>query len=91
MRIWKQSDDDELVLGKVQAGELAEGLADKHYVHEQSNPSAIWEITHNLGKYPSVTAFDANGNEIVPEVVHSDINTTNLYFNSVYYGSAVLN
>ena len=32
--------------------------SDKTFVHDQAIPSDIWTITHNLGKFPSVSVVD---------------------------------
>ena len=42
--------------------------ADKHFTFVQSTAAATWNITHNLGKFPSVSIVDS-GNTIV----HGDI------------------
>lgn len=40
---------------------------DKSYVFEQAIASAEWDITHPLGKYPSVTISDSAGNVQIPD------------------------
>jgi hypothetical protein len=47
---------------------------DRHFIHEQSTPSATWRITHNLGKNPAVTIVDSSGNEWQTAVEHVSAN-----------------
>jgi len=66
-------------------------VKDKNYHHVQANPSRVWEITHNLDKYPSVTIFDFSGTEYEAEVTHLDINSSILTFSIPFVGYADLN
>ena len=65
--------------------------ADKHFTFVQSSAAATWSITHNLGKFPSVSIVDS-GNTIV----HGDIDYTNenaltITFSAAFGGKAYLN
>lgn len=64
---------------------------DKTYVHDQIAASASWNITHAMGKYPSVTIVDTGGNIVVGDVNY--ISTTNLIvtFSASFSGKAYLN
>jgi hypothetical protein len=64
---------------------------DKTYHHTQAAPSRVWEVVHNLNKYPSVTITDAAGNEYESEVKHLDTNNTLLTFSEPFAGCADLN
>jgi hypothetical protein len=66
-------------------------VQDKNYSHTQSVASTDWSITHNLGKYPSVTIIDNAGNEIWTQVEHIDINNLVIRFNNPHSGTASLN
>lgn len=64
---------------------------DKHFTFVQSTAAATWSITHNLGKFPSVSIVDS-GNTIV----HGDIDYTNenaltITFSAAFGGKAYLN
>jgi hypothetical protein len=61
------------------------------YRHTQTAPSRVWEVVHNLGKFPSVTITDADGNEYESEVKHIDLNNTLLTFSEAFAGFADLN
>lgn len=64
---------------------------DRYFRHVQSVPEAIWNITHNLGKIPSVTVTDSSGTEIEGDVLHNDSNSLKLTFSAAFAGFADLN
>ena len=61
------------------------------YEYDQSGVSDDWTITHNLGKYPSVTVVDSAGTEVVGDVTYISENVINIKFNSAFSGTAYLN
>jgi hypothetical protein len=65
--------------------------ADKYYRHTQSAPSRVWEVVHNLDKFPAVTISDFDGNEYESEIKHLDRNNTLLTFSETFTGYADLN
>ena len=65
--------------------------ADKYYRHTQSAPSRVWEVVHNLDKFPSVTISDFDGNEYESDIKHIDRNNTLLTFSEAFAGNADLN
>jgi hypothetical protein len=64
---------------------------DTHYAHDQSVASASWVITHNLGKYPSVTITDSAGDEVEGEVRYNGVNSLTVKFSAPFAGKAYLN
>lgn len=92
------SEPQELQLG-VQSGqtvELDNGVvivqgSDKHYTHDQTVAAAVWEITHNLGKYPSVSVVDSGGNWVVGDVAYLDENSLTVTFSGAFSGKAYMN
>lgn len=64
------------------------GLA---YTHRQDLPSSVWEIHHNLNRYPSVTVVDTAGTRVVGDVVYVDSNTVICTFCGAFGGVAYLN
>ena len=66
-------------------------VSDKFYRHTQSAPSRVWEIHHNLGKFPSVSVTDFEGNEYEGEANRIDENTMVLTFSAPIAGYADLN
>lgn len=57
---------------------------------QQATPSLTWNITHNLGRKPSVSILDAAGNELLADVQHVSNNAISVYFSVPTVGSAVL-
>lgn len=64
---------------------------DKNYVHNQSTPSAIWNISHNLGKRPAVAVVDSADDVVYGDVKYIDDNTVKLTFVGSFSGKAYLN
>lgn len=58
-----------------QINEIVIGGGDKHYVHTQASPEAVWEINHNLGKKPSIHVFDTEDRERLVDIEHIDNNS----------------
>mgnify|MGYP000423294077 CR=1 FL=1 len=56
---------------------------------KQTEPSAIWVISHNLGRRPIVKTYSENGVvELYGEVTHPSINVTNVLFDIPIVGIA---
>lgn len=64
---------------------------DKHYVHIQNVASALWEITHNLGTFPSVTVIDSGNSEVEGAITYIGPNVINVEFSAPFGGKAYLN
>lgn len=68
------------------------GIADdKHFLFVQSIASDIWEIKHDLNKYPSVTVVDSANSVVIGDVVYIDENNVRLTFSGAFSGKAYLN
>ena len=65
--------------------------SDKNYVHVQSVASDVWNVNHNLNKYPSINIIDNEGNEVIGEVQYIDLNNIKLRFNNNFAGKVILN
>lgn len=64
---------------------------DKNFVHVQNIPSNTWNITHGLGKFPSVTIIDSANTEVEGDVIHLNENQVQLTFSASFSGKAVFN
>ena len=64
---------------------------DKNFVYVQATSSDIWEITHNLNKYPAVTVVDSGGSVVIGEIVYIDKNNVRITFTSAFSGKAYFN
>jgi|688.fasta_scaffold758067_2 hypothetical protein len=60
------------------------------YVHTQNTPSATWTIEHNIGRYPQVSSFDIDEDQIIGRVDHNSTTEVVIYFNSAVAGKAYL-
>lgn len=67
------------------------GFVDKNYIHEQMSSSQVWDIEHNLNKYPSVSIIDSGGNEVLGDINYTSKNHITIKFSSAFSGSAFLN
>lgn len=71
--------------------DAAGGGFDANYVHNQLVSSAEWVVTHNLGKYPSVTIVDSGDNIIVGEVHYDGLNQVTITLAAATSGKAYFN
>ncbi len=61
------------------------------YTFTQSTPSATWVVTHNLGRFPSVTVVDGAGNVVAADIQYVDANNLLIGFSSPQAGKVYLN
>lgn len=65
--------------------------SDKTFNFVQGVAANIWNIAHNLGKFPSVTIFDSADTPLIGEIEHLNDNNLNINFNKAVSGKAYLN
>jgi hypothetical protein len=61
------------------------------HIHNQPSPSAQWTVTHNLGKYPSVSVVDTSDAEVIGEVEYVSDTQLIIRFSASFSGKAFLN
>jgi hypothetical protein len=61
------------------------------HVHTQTVPALEWTVTHNLGKYPSVSIVDSAEEEVIGEVEYVDTNSLIVKFTAAFSGKAFIN
>ena len=66
-------------------------VGDKTFIFEQITPSATWNITHTLNKFPSVSVVDTAGTQVFTDVNYIDNNNITLTFSTGFAGKAFLN
>jgi hypothetical protein len=66
-------------------------IATKNFVYTQATASDTWEITHNLGKRPSVIIEDSEGKRFYPPVEDIDNDTCIVHLLGATTGTAYLN
>lgn len=64
---------------------------DKTYVHTQRVASEVWEIQHNLNKYPTIAIVDSGNSVVVGEIKYIDENNVTVTFTSPFSGKAFCN
>ena len=67
------------------------GGGDKNYIHVQNSPSAVWTVSHNLGKKPSIVVVDSADEVVHGEIVYNDDNNITLTFVGAFSGRAYFN
>jgi hypothetical protein len=62
------------------------------YTHIQANAATVWNITHNLNKYPKVVTIDSSMSleEVYGDVRYVDLNRLDVIFGSPFTGEAYL-
>ena len=65
--------------------------SDLTFVFTQGVPATVWNIQHNLGKFPSVSVINNNNVVINGEVTYIDNNNVQLNFSAGFSGKAYLN
>jgi len=65
------------------------------FVFDQVVPKMVWGtngiVTHNLGKFPSITVIDTGGTVVTGEYTYIDTNNVILNFTAPFAGKAYLN
>ncbi len=64
---------------------------DSFFTFTQDNPSAIWNIQHDLEKFPSVTVIDSANDVVYGNVTYVDENNLTINFSAPFSGKAYLN
>lgn len=60
------------------------------YTHQQVNPSDIWTIVHNMGRYPNVTVTDSANTVVTGDIAYINVNVIHISFASAFSGMAYL-
>ena len=71
--------------------QLSNIIPDKYYKYNQSLPSTVWTVNHNLNKYPSVTVVDSAGTIVEGAINYVDVNNLTITFSYQFTGSVDLN
>jgi len=69
----------------------AQGSSDKTFEFDQPTPAAVWNITHNLGKFPSITVIDSGDTVVTGQYTYTNNNNVVLNFSAAFAGKAYLN
>ena len=85
--------------GSMQLGSLyeiinfvkADAAGDLNFTFTQAVASATWNVTHNLGKNPSVSIVDTGDQEVFAQVDYINTNSLTITFSSAQAGKAYMN
>jgi len=61
------------------------------FIFSQVAPATTWNITHNLGKFPSITVIDTGNTVVQGEYTYTDDDNIKLQFSAAFAGKAYLN
>ena len=86
----KPSINDVTLIGNKTSKDLGI-IEDKNFVYTQAVSSDVWEIQHNLNKYPSITIVDSGNSVVIGEIVYIDKNNVRIIFTSAFSGKAYFN
>jgi len=64
---------------------------DKNFIYNQTSPSATWNITHTLNKFPAVSVVDSAGTQWYPSITYNSTTSITLEFSAAFSGKAYLN
>jgi hypothetical protein len=88
-------------IGQIGVQIAAQGLAgppgpagppgDVTFTFPQAMAAAIWDVNHNLNRFPSVTVVDSSGRQMEGQVDYIDANNIRLTFSVPFAGDAYLN
>ena len=71
--------------------EIGGGGGDLNFTFTQVAPATTWTITHNLGKFPSVSVVDTADTQVYGDVEYIDDNSLRVTFSAAFGGKAYLN
>ena len=61
------------------------------FVHAQGGASTTWTVTHNLGRFPSVTIVTDSNVVIIGDITYNSINQLTITLATADSGKAYLN
>jgi len=61
------------------------------FIFSQVAPATTWNITHNLGKFPSITVIDTGNTVVQGQYNYTDDDNIKLEFRTAFAGKAYLN
>lgn len=70
---------------------LSSATVDKTFVWFQESPLAIWDVPHNLNKYPAVRVTDTNGYTLLSETQDIDPNVVRVTHGVAMSGFVICN
>ena len=69
----------------------SDAVGDLNFTFTQATAQSVWNITHNLGKFTSVSVIDSAGTNVIGQVDYTNNNELILTFTAAFAGVAYLN
>lgn len=66
------------------------GPSGQSFTYTPDDSIAVWDITHNLGFYPSVRVINALGTEFFGDITYTNTDQLTVTFTAPVYGTAYL-
>jgi len=70
---------------------LVQANKDKNVVFVQGTSSTVWNIPHNMGKFPATRVYDNLGNRLIGDEVDIDVNNLRITYINAIQGTVILN
>lgn len=64
---------------------------DAAFIFSQLVAASTWDISHFLGKHPSVTIVDSANTVVQGQIIYHDVNSITVRFTTPFAGAAYLN
>ncbi len=61
------------------------------FAYTQNTPAIVWDVVHDLNRYPSVTVVNTEGQVVQPDITYVSSNEIKISFAFPYTGSVYLN
>ncbi len=71
--------------------DITTGGVDKTFVFTQGVPALVWNVNHNLGKFPSVSVVDTSNTGVLSQIEYVDNNNITITNTAQFAGKAYLN
>ena len=70
---------------------ISKDVGDKTFVFTQGVPASVWNIQHNLNKFPSVSVVDTSNTNVFSQIDYVDSNNLTITNTAQFAGKAYLN
>ena len=71
---------------------LVAAFADENsYTESVTQNSSVWNLEHNLGRFPAVQVVDTAGSVVIGDIQYVDQNNITITFSAPFQGTAYLN
>lgn len=65
------------------------GSGSSYYLHTQTSPAAVWQVTHNLDRTPNVSVIRTDGTVAYADIDHASTSLAVITFPTAIAGTAM--